>query len=62
MLNNAETAKDENKEMIAFGNMKVINDLDESHVCGMVGMKAEMEEVEKRNDGNNEYIECFEGC
>lgn len=52
MLNNAETAKDENKEMIPFGNMKVINDLDESHVFGMVGMKAEMEEVEKRNDGN----------
>lgn len=46
--------------MIAFGSMKVINDLDESHVCGMVGMKAEMEEVEKM--GNNEYIECFEGC
>lgn len=52
MLNNAETAKDENKEMIPFGNMKVIDDLDESHVFGMVGMKAEMEEVEKRNDGN----------
>lgn len=28
--------------------MKVISNLDESHVSGMVGMKAELEEVEKR--------------
>lgn len=28
--------------------MKVVNDLDKSHVSGMVGMRAELEAVEKR--------------
>lgn len=28
--------------------MRVINDLDKSHISGMMGMRAEMEEIEKR--------------
>lgn len=28
--------------------MSVVNDLDKSHIRGMMGMRAEMEEIEKR--------------
>lgn len=41
--------------------MKVINGLDKSHVNGMVGMKAEFEEVEE-NDENKEYRQPFQEC
>lgn len=41
--------------------MKITNDLDKSHISGMVGMKVELKEIEKRmmeTMSVDNYSEC----